>query len=250
MDPDGSGPTAPGGGARPGPSLRVLLVRHGQSEWNLSGRWQGQADPPLTDLGRRQARRAAAAVGDVVSIWSSDLQRSVETAVIVSNELGVGPVVVDADLRERHVGEWQGLTRDEIDVQFPGFLSPTDGDSPDGWQPRRPPSWESDASVVMRLHQVLVRIRHEVGAGDVLAVSHAGLLYAAEREFGSNGSRLGNLEGVCLELDPLTSSRPDGGRLAGDDDLGDGLGSLPDIGRLVGRVQLLPAEEVTVPNQL
>ncbi|MGH9211359.1 MAG: histidine phosphatase family protein [Acidimicrobiales bacterium] len=229
--------------ARNGPALRVLLVRHGQSEWNLTGRWQGQANPQLTDLGRRQARQAARVMGDVVAIWSSDLQRAAETAAIVGAELGVGPVVVDSDLREREVGPWSGLTRAQIDEQFPGYLAPADGDSPDVWKPRRPPGWESDASVVLRLHRVLARIRHEVGAGDVLVVSHAGLLYAAERELGADGSRLGNLEGVTLEVDPADQPGLNG-RVV------DESAPLSDIARYGGRVQLLPSEDVTVPHQL
>ncbi len=55
---------------------RLLLVRHGQSEWNAAGRWQGQADPPLTDLGRAQARAAARAIGGVDAVFASDLQRA------------------------------------------------------------------------------------------------------------------------------------------------------------------------------
>jgi broad specificity phosphatase PhoE len=230
-------------GTRAVGAMGVLLVRHGQSEWNLTGRWQGQADPALTDLGRAQARSAARAVGDVAAIWSSDLHRATETAAIISAELGVGPVIVDSDLREREVGEWSGLTRDQIDERFPGYLAPTNDDSPDVWKPRRPPGWESDASVTLRLHRALVRIRREVGGGDVLVVSHAGLLYAAERELGADGSRLGNLEGVRLELDAT-------GDLGVDGDLIDELGPLSDIARLGGRVKLLAPDEITVPEQL
>src|SRR5690606_34165227 len=96
-------------------TTRVLLVRHGQSEWNAIGRWQGQADPPLSDLGRLQAREASRALGTVDAVWASDLQRAVETAAIIAGELGVGPVVVDPDLRERDAGEFSGLTRPEIE---------------------------------------------------------------------------------------------------------------------------------------
>ena len=104
------------------PPTRVLLVRHGQSEWNAEGRWQGQADPPLTDLGRLQAREAAGALGTVDAVWASDLQRAVETATVIADQLGVGPVVVDPDLRERDAGEFSGLTRPEIAARFPGYL--------------------------------------------------------------------------------------------------------------------------------
>jgi broad specificity phosphatase PhoE len=207
-------------------TTRILLIRHGQSEWNLLGRWQGQADPPLTDLGRAQARSASRRLGALDAIWSSDLQRAAETATIISAELGVGPVVLDEDLRERHAGEWQGLTRDEIEEQYPGWLSP-----PDGSRPRRPPSWEPDEDLAARVHRTLRRIHDAVGPGEVLAVAHAGLLYTVERELGADGSRLGNLEGRWL-------------------DLLDDHGTLARSARLGDRVTLLDPDELTVPNQI
>jgi probable phosphoglycerate mutase len=100
----------------------LLVVRHGQSEWNAIGRWQGHADPPLSELGRRQAYVASAAIGAVDGIVSSDLLRAAETAAIIAQQLGVGPVVVDQRLRERDVGQWTGLTRVEIDKGWPGWL--------------------------------------------------------------------------------------------------------------------------------
>src|ERR671917_2105987 len=106
-------------------TTRVLLVRHGQSEWNAVGRWQGQADPPLSDVGRQQARSAARSLGALDAIFASDLQRATETAMIIAAELGVGPVVVDPDLRERDAGEWSGLTRAEIEERYPGYLNAT-----------------------------------------------------------------------------------------------------------------------------
>src|SRR3546814_20911924 len=72
---------------------RVLLVRHGQSAWNATGRWQGQADPPLTDLGRAQAHHADRSLRVVDAIVASDLQRAAATALIISGELGPCPVV-------------------------------------------------------------------------------------------------------------------------------------------------------------
>ena len=101
---------------------RVLLIRHGQSEWNADGRWQGQADPPLTDLGRHQALHAARNLGTVDAIVASDLQRASETALIIAEALGVGPVVLEPGLRERDAGEWSGLTRAEIERDWPGYL--------------------------------------------------------------------------------------------------------------------------------
>ena len=107
---------------------RVLLIRHGQSEWNADGRWQGQADPPLTDLGRHQALHASRNLGVVDAIVASDLQRATETALIIAGELGVGPLVLEPGLRERDAGEWSGLTRAEIERDWPGYLDPPPAD--------------------------------------------------------------------------------------------------------------------------
>jgi probable phosphoglycerate mutase len=164
---------------------RVLLIRHGQSEWNADGRWQGQADPPLSDLGRIQAREAARALGAVDAIWTSDLQRAAETAVIISDLIGVGPVVLEADLRERNAGEWTGLTRAEIERLYPGYLA----------EDRRPDGWEPDEVLLERALGVVHRIGHEVPGGDVLVVTHAGVVFAIERSFGVGYTRLANTEG-------------------------------------------------------
>ena len=107
---------------------RALLIRHGQSEWNADGRWQGQADPPLTDLGRHQALHASRNLGVVDAIVASDLQRATETALIIAGELGVGPLVLEPGLRERDAGEWSGLTRAEIERDWPGYLDPPPAD--------------------------------------------------------------------------------------------------------------------------
>jgi probable phosphoglycerate mutase len=175
---------------------RVLLVRHGQSEWNASGRWQGQADPPLTNLGRLQAQEAANALGALDAIWASDLQRAAETALTIANALGVGPVVVDEDLRERDAGEWSGLTRDEIDERFPGYLA----------DHRRPPGWESDEDLLARGLRALRRIGREVPGGDVVAVTHGGLIYTIEGHLGEPMMRIANVEGrwVIVEGDKVT----------------------------------------------
>lgn len=170
---------------------RVLLVRHGQSEWNASGRWQGQADPPLTDLGRRQAMEAAAALGALDAVWASDLQRAAQTALIIANGLGVGPVVLDEDLRERDAGEWSGLTRPEIEERYPGYLA----------EHRRPPGWEGDEALVVRALRALRHIGREVPGGDVLAVTHGGLIYAVEGHLGQDMSRIANVEGRYVTVD-------------------------------------------------
>ena len=194
---------------------RALLTRHGQSEWNALGRWQGQADPPLSDLGRRQAHEAARSLGTVDGIWASDLQRAAETAVIIGDDMGVGPVVLDADLRERDAGEWTGLTRAEIERRYPGFL-------PDG---RRPAGWESDELLVERAERALRRIADAVPGGDVLVITHAGVVFAVERGLGQDRTRLANVEGRWVTMTP------------------EGL-------RLGDRVVLAEPQDVTVPRQM
>ncbi len=170
---------------------RILVVRHGQSEWNADGRWQGQENPPLTELGRRQAVHAAQAVGAVDAVYASPLDRAATTAALISESIGVGPVIVVAGLMERHAGEWQGLTRDQIDAAFPGFLEAG----------QRPPSWEDDDLVEARVMDALASIAAEHPDGHVLAVAHAGVIFAIERALGATWERLANLGGRWLELD-------------------------------------------------
>lgn len=176
---------------------RILLVRHGESEWNAIGRWQGQADPPLTDTGRSQARRAARTLGAVAAIASSDLVRAHHTAELIAGELGVGPVLIDHRLRERDAGEWSGLTRAEVHRDWPGFLAddPVHSEREPG-EPideKRPPSWESDESLVTRAIAALDALASTVGDDDILAVTHGGLIMALEMRLGARRERVPNL---------------------------------------------------------
>jgi broad specificity phosphatase PhoE len=112
-----AGPQAP-------PVRRLLVWRHGRTEWNAGGRFQGQLDPPLDDEGRAQAARTAphlaAALRDQdVVLVSSDLQRAVDTAAALAPLLGV-PVHIDERLREHGLGSWEGLTREEVAERHPG----------------------------------------------------------------------------------------------------------------------------------
>jgi len=100
----------------------LLLVRHGETDWNADGRLQGQTDRPLSDFGRRQARQLAEELADeeFQAIYASDLSRARETAEIVGERVGV-PVVLDPELREKNWGTWEGLTAVERDrVDFVG----------------------------------------------------------------------------------------------------------------------------------
>ncbi len=99
----------------------MVLWRHGRTEWNATGRIQGQLDPPLDSLGQQQALRAAIALAELAPsvIVSSDLQRAATTAGALSNRVGV-PVQTDKRLREIGLGAWEGLRREEVEERFPG----------------------------------------------------------------------------------------------------------------------------------
>ncbi len=200
----------------PRPSTtRMLLTRHGQSTWNALGKWQGQADPPLSALGRLQARHAAERVGTVDVIVASDLERARDTALIISEALGVGPVIIDPDLREREAGEWSGMTRDEIEVEWPGYLDKGD----------RPPGWEPQEVLIVRAMAAIDRIHTNYAGAEVLVVTHGGVIYSIEEHHGADWVRIGNLQARVLKVD----------------EQGTTLGE---------RMELIDHAEITVPDQL
>lgn len=100
---------------------RLIMLRHGQTEFNAGSRMQGQLDSQLSELGRAQAIAAAEVLGKLqpLLIVSSDLHRAYDTAIRLGERTGL-PIRVDPRLRETHLGEWQGLTHTEVDAQAPG----------------------------------------------------------------------------------------------------------------------------------
>lgn len=168
--------------------VNLLVVRHAESVWNLDGRWQGQADPPISEPGAAQARLAAANIDGVGCIVSSDLRRASSTAEIFAETLGAEPVIIDSGWRERDVGSWQGLTTAQIESQYPGALAAGD----------YPPGWESNESLLDRVFAAIHRIAARVVSGDGLVVSHAGVIYTLEQHFGCAFNRIGNLGGRRL----------------------------------------------------
>jgi broad specificity phosphatase PhoE len=98
---------------------QLVLIRHGQTQWNREGRWQGQADPPLNAFGRRQARRAAQALrgSGLDHLYTSDLRRALESARIIGAELGLA-IIPEPRLREISLGRWQGMLSADIEAQY------------------------------------------------------------------------------------------------------------------------------------
>ena len=99
---------------------RLILIRHGETEWNVEGRYQGQADPPLNSKGRQQARSLASKLSGagLELLISSPLKRAAETAQILAEILDL-PVLLDDRLMEIHQGDWQTRLRSEIEGQYP-----------------------------------------------------------------------------------------------------------------------------------
>jgi glucosyl-3-phosphoglycerate phosphatase len=100
---------------------RLVMLRHGQTEYNAGNRMQGQIDTDLSELGRNQALAAAESLAkrQPLLIVSSDLRRALDTAVALGDRAGL-PVEADERLRETHLGDWQGMTHLEVDDVAPG----------------------------------------------------------------------------------------------------------------------------------
>ncbi|MES1206249.1 MAG: histidine phosphatase family protein [Pseudomonadota bacterium] len=159
-------------------SRRTLyLARHGETEWNRIGRWQGATDIPLSDAGRAQARLLAERLRDrrISQVHASQLSRALETAQIVAAHLGAPAPSADPRLRERGYGAFEGLTREECAERFPGVWEQYLAD-------RRvvPPGAEPQAEVTERITAALVEIAASAesrsDSGAILVVSHGGAI--------------------------------------------------------------------------
>ncbi|QCQ91655.1 histidine phosphatase family protein [Rhodococcus sp. SGAir0479] len=156
---------------------RLILLRHGQTEYNATNRMQGQLDTDLSDLGRAQAKTAAQALADQrpFAIVSSDLRRAHDTALALGDHVGL-PVETDSRLRETHLGDWQGLTHTDVDEVSPGARVRWRTDA--AWAP---PGGESRVDVAARslpLVQELLERYDQWGPQPVVLVAHGGLIAA------------------------------------------------------------------------
>ena len=151
----------------------LLLVRHGETDWNAERRFQGHADPPLNDLGRQQAREVADELAGerIDAVYTSDLARARETATIIAERVGV-PVVALPELREIDVGEWQGLTWPEVEKRFPEGVRDWH-ESGHGWK-----GGETYDELGERILTALRRIAAEHADERVLVVGHGGTVRA------------------------------------------------------------------------
>lgn len=159
----------------------ILLIRHGQTDWNAQSRWQGHLDIPLNETGQAQARALARRLAGwpIRAIYSSDLQRAAMTAVTLANALNQQPIF-DPLWRERDVGDFAGLTSLEAQEKYPdvwaqkknGLLTPPNGED---WQSLR---------------------KRAVAAFERVAARHVGEMVAVV----SHGGTLANVIGHVLQI--------------------------------------------------
>ena len=149
----------------------LWLVRHGQTDWNLTGRWQGQAShaPELNDVGRTQALSIRDQLKNVrfSAVYSSDLLRSRQTAELIAEPFGL-PVTLEPRLREMNLGSWEGMLSDDIRAQFPQELMMRDLDPLN----TRAPQGESPLEVAARVYAAMDDIAAKHPGNSVLIVGH------------------------------------------------------------------------------
>ena len=176
------------------PSPRViaslLVIRHGQSLWNVDERWQGRANIALSELGTQQAYAAAQVLGTFDVIASSQLDRARDTAQIIAEHLGIGPVIVDERIQETDIGPWEGLTRPEIETRWPGYMESF----------QKPDGFESDEAVIQRMNEGLIDIAEHCRGGTGLVISHSGVIRTLRRVLNVSNPRLPNLGGCWFHV--------------------------------------------------
>jgi len=156
----------------------ILLVRHGETDWNRDRRVQGHSDTPLNDTGRAQARQLAADLAGehIDAVYASDLARAYETARIVADSRGLD-VTALREFRERHFGTWEGMTDAEVLERFPHAATGPWGDA------------ETVDEMATRVFDALQRIADSHPGGRVLVVSHGGPLRSVLVRCGVDGVR-------------------------------------------------------------
>jgi broad specificity phosphatase PhoE len=154
----------------------LLLVRHGETDWNAQQRWQGQGvdDPPLNAAGVAQAEALAESLrGEhLAAVYSSDLRRALETAEIVAAMLELDVVPLPG-LREIDVGSWSGLTRTQLEERFPEQLARHRESWGSGWE-----GGERIEDLTTRVVEAIQRIAADHPDDRVLAVTHGGVIRA------------------------------------------------------------------------
>jgi probable phosphoglycerate mutase len=155
---------------------RLVVVRHGVTDWNREGRWQGRLDPRLSDDGHHEARLVAARIAAddglrPARIVSSTLSRASETAGAIGHAIGL-PVEPDPRLVEIGAGEWEGHTHAELEE--------IDGERYRAWRSAetdvRPPGGEPLDEAIARIRELLAELGRGPGPWPIVLVSHGGII--------------------------------------------------------------------------
>jgi broad specificity phosphatase PhoE len=185
----------------------LLIIRHGESEWNVEKRWQGWLDSQLTAEGLQQARDRADALARSgfapAVVHCSDLGRARQTAEIIAAALGVA-TRPHPGLRERSGGDWEGFTADEIDDRWPGRRM--------AWRRGEittMPGGEDDAAVLARVDEALATAL-ETGMPALVITHHGVLRLVATRAGADVHTLIPNLGGYWFSIDQgeLVSPKP------------------------------------------
>lgn len=154
--------------------MRVLLARHGQTDWNAAGKIQGVSDVPLNERGREQAAALAGRVldaGAISAVYTSPLKRARETAEIIGRRLGLEPVPVAA-LTELNFGDWEGCSWEEIGRRWPEQFAAYSADRKN----YAPPNGESYAEMLGRAWPFVDALRRMPGDAAALCVCHSAVM--------------------------------------------------------------------------
>ncbi len=159
----------------------LLLIRHAESSWNAADRWQGHGDPPLSDRGRAQANALARELAHetIDVLVSSDLRRAAETAAILGEARGLRPELTPR-LRELDLGDWEGLTRDQIERKAGDALRRFDAGDLDV----RPGGGENLREIEQRAFSVVTELVDAHAGRRLAVVTHLGVIRALLGESG------------------------------------------------------------------
>jgi broad specificity phosphatase PhoE len=153
-------------------AARIIIWRHGRTEWNVGDRFQGQADIPIDGVGYAQAVRAAEVLAAYrpTGLYSSDLARCYQTAAVLAERTGL-EIITDKRLREIHVGSWEGLVGDEVRAADPELARRLWA----GEDVRRSPTGESPREVAERMTEALTEIAEAAEDHSTVVVATHGL---------------------------------------------------------------------------
>jgi broad specificity phosphatase PhoE len=180
---------------------RIYIFRHGETDWNKEGRFQGHLDVPINETGRAQAIELISRFegSQLEAILSSDLSRAYETARIVANRLGV-PVFAHEGLREAHLGEAQGLLREEIERRFGTEIAARWRSNQISDADISYPGGESGAAIMKRVFEAMETFLHHRPYQTIAISTHGGVIRRVMQKLLPPGSEMVPIPNTVLYL--------------------------------------------------